>query len=189
MSTAFVSCSCRQRGAVLVVSLLLLLVMTILGLSSVGTVVLEEKMSANSYDRSLAFQAAEAALRVGELRALDQSIAANADFNNYGLYTDVDDTCPDTPSPCVSGLCSQPDGDCTERWLDSSFGGWVSVDAAVSSSAGTPQYFIEFLGGNFPCNPQNHSSNLNCSRYRVTARSQPITGRASVMLQSIYAAN
>ena len=59
----------RQRGAALVTVIVLLLVMTLLGLVSVRATVLEERMSAGMYDRSLAFQAAEAALREGERRA------------------------------------------------------------------------------------------------------------------------
>jgi len=178
----------RQRGAVLVVSLLMLLIITILGLSSVSTMVMEEKMSANTYDRNLAFQAAEAALRVGEQRAAVQAAGSppNKDFDNGGLYDDSDGDCG--TSICKDGLCSQPDKDCTERWLDSSFNGWVNA-TKVSDLAGTPQYFVEFLGGSFPCDPQDVNNNLNCSRYRITARSQATADRAQVMLQSIYATN
>ena len=181
------ACKGTQKGAVLFVSLLLMIVMTVLGLSSVSTVLMEEKMSANAYDRSLAFQAAEAALRVGEARALVQSgtTPPNAEFDNGGLYTDTTtDSCG--VSPCSYGLCSQPDKDCTERWLDSDFTGWVDA-SEVSGLAGTPQYFIEFLGGNFPCNPQDKDNNLNCSRYRITAQSNPAAGRAAVVLQTVFA--
>ena len=48
----------RQRGAVLVTVLVLLMVMTLLGLVGIRTTLLEERMSASLYDRSLAFQAA-----------------------------------------------------------------------------------------------------------------------------------
>lgn len=56
----------RQRGAVLVVSLILLLVMTILAISSSQVVRLQERMAGNIRDMDLAFQGAEAALREGE---------------------------------------------------------------------------------------------------------------------------
>jgi type IV pilus assembly protein PilX len=58
--------STNQRGAVLVVSLLLLLVMTILALSATQTSLLQERMSGNMRDRELAFQSAEAGLRDAE---------------------------------------------------------------------------------------------------------------------------
>ncbi|WP_241520972.1 pilus assembly PilX family protein, partial [Steroidobacter cummioxidans] len=48
-----------QRG----VALVLLLVATVIGLASVRGTNLQERMSANMYDRSLAFQRAESALK------------------------------------------------------------------------------------------------------------------------------
>ena len=58
-----------QRGAVLIMALVLLLAMTLLGLTGVRTIVQEEKMAAATQDRNLAFQAAEAAPREGEAAA------------------------------------------------------------------------------------------------------------------------
>src|SRR5690606_2392355 len=55
-----------ERGAALVVSLVLLLVVTILGVTSMRTTTLQERMAGNMRDSNLAFQAAEAALREGE---------------------------------------------------------------------------------------------------------------------------
>jgi type IV pilus assembly protein PilX len=56
----------RQRGAVLAVSLIFLLILTLLGISSMKSTLLEEKMAGNMRDQSVAFQSAEAALRLGE---------------------------------------------------------------------------------------------------------------------------
>lgn len=56
----------NQRGAALLVALVMLLVVTIVALSSMQSSLLQERMSANIRDHQLAFQAAEAALRVGE---------------------------------------------------------------------------------------------------------------------------
>ena len=55
-----------QKGAVLVVSLVLLLVMTIVGVTSLRTITLEEKMASNTQNRNMALQAAESALRNAE---------------------------------------------------------------------------------------------------------------------------
>jgi type IV pilus assembly protein PilX len=57
----------QQTGAVLIVSLILLLVMTILALSSSQAVRLQERMAGNVRDTDLAFQGAEAGLRDAEL--------------------------------------------------------------------------------------------------------------------------
>lgn len=58
----------RESGAVLMVSLVMLLVLMVLGVSSMGTVILEEKMAGNMRDQDLAFQATEAGIRDAEAR-------------------------------------------------------------------------------------------------------------------------
>ncbi len=55
-----------QRGAVLLVGLVMLLLMTIVGLAAVRNSEIQELMAGNLRDRNLAFQAAEAGLRAGE---------------------------------------------------------------------------------------------------------------------------
>ncbi|GEM_PF-1013584 len=49
----------RQRGAVLIVSLVILVVLTLLGLNSMQTATLEERMSGHQRDRATALAAAE----------------------------------------------------------------------------------------------------------------------------------
>jgi len=58
----------RQRGAALVVALIMLLVMTVLGIAAMQVTRMEERMAGNSRDVNLAFQAAEAGLRDAEKR-------------------------------------------------------------------------------------------------------------------------
>ena len=58
----------RQQGAVLVVSLLMLLIMTVLGIAAMQMTRFEERMAGNSRDINVAFQSAEAGLRDGEER-------------------------------------------------------------------------------------------------------------------------
>lgn len=56
----------QQQGAVLIISLLILLSLTILGLAGVQSTALQSRMTSNQEDSSLAFQAASVALRRGE---------------------------------------------------------------------------------------------------------------------------
>lgn len=63
-----------QQGAVLVVGLLILLLLTLIGTSAMQGTSMQERMSGNMRDRNLAFQAAEAALREAE-RAVRQGTA------------------------------------------------------------------------------------------------------------------
>lgn len=177
----------RPRGAALIIALVLLVVITLVGVASLRGVVLEEKMAANHFDRSLAFQAAEAGLRAGEALALAQSQAVPA--HPLAASLSVPTSATQCSSSCNSGVCAPPGQYCHERWNRSDFTGWVNVTGVnlTAQAGGAPQYFIEFLGSNFPCDPAQPASNLSCTRYRVTARSNAGDGRAVVMLQSIYA--
>ena len=65
-STVHLSTPQRQRGAILFVSLIILLLMTILGVTAMSNVTMEERMAGNMRDSDMAVQAAEAALRSGE---------------------------------------------------------------------------------------------------------------------------
>ena len=162
-----------QRGVALIICLILLLVMSLLGVAAIRGVAMEERMAGQSYDRSLAFQATEAALRAAE------------------ILIETKPTDPTTGCSVVSllMLCAPPAAGSTPRWQDAAFTSWTDAATIGSGSlAVTPQYFVEFLGASFPCDPADQVNNLNCRRYRVTARSKDNTsGRASVMLQSIYA--
>lgn len=159
-----------QQGVALVISLVLLVLVTILALAGARTANLEEKMAANGYDRNLAFQAAEAALREAEI-----SVAASRPT-------------PASGSSCSNGICPQPVNGATPRWEDQSFTGWTNATVSLGTLAGTtPQYFIEYLGSSFPCRDGESPPSLFCKRYRITARSHPGTDRATVTLQSIYA--
>lgn len=62
----------RQRGMVLVVSLIFLLLLSMLGVSSMQSAALQEKMASSLGFRNQSFQIAEAVLRAGE-----SSILAN----------------------------------------------------------------------------------------------------------------
>jgi len=78
----------RQRGVVLVISLLMLLVLTVIGLAATRSTALEERMTANQNDQEIAFQGAEAALRYGEglLSGASQPSFAN---NTAGAFTET----------------------------------------------------------------------------------------------------
>lgn len=173
----------RQAGVALVVVLVLLLVVTLLALASLRNALLEERMSAAVLDRSLAFQAVEAALREGEAFAA---------------------TRPEpTAVGCVAGLCSKPDPDVpgdNARWLAAGFwadasGTWREATVDLGAVTIRPRYIVELLDSGLPTGGEcttsiDVSPDAACSgtasHYRITAYSQA-EGRADVMLQSIYA--
>jgi len=73
-----------QQGAVLIVALVILLIMTVIGVSAMQVTVLEEKMAGSLRDKSIAFEAAEAALRDAE-GVLSQAMIPNPSSTN-GWY-------------------------------------------------------------------------------------------------------
>lgn len=58
--------SAQQRGAALIISLILLLIMTIVGISASMNTTMQSKMAGSIADRNMALQAAEHAMRVAE---------------------------------------------------------------------------------------------------------------------------
>jgi type IV pilus assembly protein PilX len=164
-----------QSGVALVVALILLVVMTLVGLNGLRNVTLEERMTANTFDRSISFQAAEAALK--EAEALVESQAALPAMQ------------PAAGTACnaANGVCGAPTPPELERWLDNTTP-WFSATTLNNGGISiTPQYMIEFLGNGFTCSPGAAGSATNCSRYRITARSNAGADRSVVILQSIYA--
>jgi type IV pilus assembly protein PilX len=163
----------RQGGATLVVVLILLLVMTLLGLASLRSTILEERMTSNLLDRSLGFQVAEGGLREAEA-TLDPNPLPAA-FPAAGC------------NPI--GLCSRPTPGGLERWLDPGFNAW-RVGTATDPNTDPPRYIIEEMGEGpnwRDCDRKSPRHPLCMTRrYRVTVLSQQ-DGRASVLLQSIFA--
>jgi len=195
----------RQRGVTLIVVLILVLLVTLAGVAAVRSLVVEERMAANSLDRSLAMQSLEQTLRYAEGVASAQSqtvpfnsnFSANSTYYN-GFYTGTSCTATATTdeSPCttstdaVPGLCSTPTLGCNPRWTDAKFSRWATWNGTGSTLAdlNKPQYIIEFLGRTFKCRADDPQSKTECAQYRITVRTAPSAGRAFVQLQSYYLA-
>lgn len=81
----------NQSGVILVVSLIILLLLTLIGLTGMQTTSLEEKMAGNMRDKNLAFQAAEAALKAGEDKVGAGNITCNKapDIENGNFWSTV----------------------------------------------------------------------------------------------------
>lgn len=83
----------QQQGATLVVGLILMLIMTFIGLTSMKNTALEEKMAASLRNKSLAEGGAESALRAAEdflwnYYATSNGLALIADESGtFGVYT------------------------------------------------------------------------------------------------------
>ena len=163
----------RQTGAVLIVALVLLLVLTILGVAGMQNTTMEERMAGNYRDRFGAFQAAEAALRVGE-----ESIA------DYGTFSVIDFGA--TPGTYALDSYTAGIDPFDETNYQKSLDGGFSIDEVSSS----PMYFLEQL----PKVPLPQSSLVlgfqskpeDIQYYRVTGRGTGVSDRTEVVLQSTY---
>jgi len=71
-----------QSGSALIISLVFLLILTMIGIASIQDSTLQERMAGNERDRNLAFQTAEAALRVGEDHLRQAGIVFSASGTN-----------------------------------------------------------------------------------------------------------
>jgi type IV pilus assembly protein PilX len=94
----------REQGAVLVVGLIILIVLTLLGVQAMRSNVSQERMASNMRERNVAFQAAEAALRVGEATGpFDGSGVDLVDPANWAAGEETD-----TLDDFDDGLASDP---------------------------------------------------------------------------------
>ncbi|HEV7164979.1 MAG TPA: PilX N-terminal domain-containing pilus assembly protein [Gammaproteobacteria bacterium] len=164
----------RQQGVVLVISLLMLLVLTMIGLAATHGTTIEQRMTANQNDQEVAFEAAEAALRAGESQLSSGAVVDYAG-NTAGAYT-------------LSTM-----GTTNWKHID-----WNPSGTAVTGyTAGiqpvpivNPSYFIVYdpSGGG-----QTSGTSLqpdqplsNNSLYYIYARGVGMTGNTAVVLESAY---
>jgi len=116
-----------QRGAILVISLLFLLVLTMIGVASMQTTTLEEKMAGNMRDRGVALQAAESGIRDGE--AFIEGVASTAAFaGSNGLYGEYQDT----PDPFAAATWN---ANTTSR-----------AGTALEGIGAAPRFFVRYTG-------------------------------------------
>lgn len=167
----------RHRGVALFISLVLLLVLTIIGVSSVQTTTLETRMARNEHDSLLAFQAAESALRDAE--AFLQTVLTTdifSDAGGNGLWT-------------VSNL-GQPN-----RWEQDVWKPGLSVEAStvVEGVKTRPRYIIEHVASVVREenayqieDPYGTNAADRIEIFRVTARGLGGSDSAQVLLQTTF---
>ncbi|GAB6067343.1 pilus assembly protein [Methylothermus subterraneus] len=152
----------HQIGAALIVSLVMLLVMTILGVAAVQSVILEERMAGNYFDRNVAFQAAEAALRQAEA-----VIAANA-----APFDPFDQTAFNGSNGLYNTLSGSP--------IDIGSTASTAVPGtSLPEVANQPVYIIELIQKS--CNGSGDNA-----LFRITARAWGRDANTVVTLQSLF---
>ena len=165
----------NQKGIVLMVTLAITLVVTLLVISSVHATNNHILMSRNIKDGRVAFQAAEAGLRVAESFLSTETSLTAYQANSNGKYVER-----------VAGEAV--------RWQeDATWQGGNSLAAAYSDSAEPPRYIIEFVGTVVMeedwLNMDNVGGGTGAGRtqmFRVTAFGTGKTVAARSMIQSTY---
>lgn len=119
----------RQRGAALIIGLILLLILTVLGVSSMNTATMELAMAINSQQSQYAFQAAESALVtdivVGNTIVLDNNTVQGDNVRNdvYNYEPIAGINIPSTVSTAYESTLNCPQG----YELDGALGGGIGV--------------------------------------------------------------
>lgn len=168
----------HQKGALLIVALVMVLLMTIVGMTAIRGTGLQESMAGNMRERNITFQAAESGLRSGE---------AVVALTNKTL-----------PAPdCTAGFCS-------EFTPAESVGSWAVAkwsDKAAESKfkaddvASKPRYVVEevFMAPGALAAEEGSGIDVASTQvtgvpqpYRISARATGITGQSDVVVQSIY---
>lgn len=199
---------CRQSGASLIISLLMLMAVMLLGLSAAQIALSSEKASRNDRDRQVAFQAAEATLIDAEIdiqNSPDAGLSRSQLFSKdsaLGFPAETDLDCGAGLTNQGLGLCSRRPAGMTPAWQTVNFSN-VDVNSTqsvpygtftgqlftVGSSSGgggasirTPRYVIELMNYTEPGASAEKVSFI----YRITAIGYGVRDSTQVVLQSFY---
>ncbi|AUN95493.1 pilus assembly PilX family protein [Pseudazoarcus pumilus] len=158
-----------MRGAVLVVSLIMLLLLTLLGFAAMNTSVLEVLMSFNTVRQTQSLATAENVLRIGESDLEDLVVTSSADATSY-YYNHYDGG-------------TDP--------LETELRDWSGFNTEVVEGAVAGSYLIEYIGPrDIPgCTAAWEEGATGCKvhAHLVSARSNEDGSRASLrMVQSVY---
>lgn len=155
-----------QKGVVLTMALVVLVLLTILGVSAMKVSNLELLMSRNMQYKQYSFLSAEVALRAGRAQAASMTEPPLAD----GILADA------TPFPGVyvsDGALRDPYNSVT--WTDNTQVVLVSVPTGLAA------YFIEYMGDR---NAAGGDGSVRVLYYRIVGRGSD--GAASTHLESTY---
>lgn len=169
----------------MVVSLLLLLIITIMGLATMRSSTMEERMARYSSEQAVAFQAAEATLRDAEIDLTSPTSARAAVIQGLTGFA-ADCNVGSAAAAMIKGLClPTPSGpgavpvwqtqladpavaNATVTYGTYGLNPALPADGRISSVAQQPRYIVE--GFNAPIPGNSLKVGKTKTRYRVTAQ-------------------
>jgi type IV pilus assembly protein PilX len=183
-----------QRGAALIIALVMLVIMTMLGLTTMNTSVVEERMAGNVRNREVSFDAAEAAVREAEDTIFNGDYYAMSPKN--GTDNPVYEPQLDPANPDWWQL-----GDWWDPGAENTAAGWqeregdigMDDEDVVGATAAMPQYLVEYLSfftRDLNCGVDiQAAATQDCYRYayRITGRGWGANTNAVTVVQSVYA--
>ena len=168
----------KQRGTVLVLSLIILSILTLVAVTGMQSSINEEKMSGNLRNHELAFQAAEGATRIA--------------FNTIDGWVNISDITG------TDGLLleetAEPDYKSSATWATA--GAYTPTTAIGNGKlAAVPKFVIKYVDNRDPCNEQNGLTATGTKQpippcpsdiYRVTGHGTGLTADTTVTIQAYY---
>ena len=196
----------RQRGAILIISLMFLVVLTMLALTTMGGITLEERMSGQYRDLNVAFQAAESALRDAErdiwhtgTASATKRAAAISGRTGFGDGSDTANGSCSTDTGLIGrGLCFANAEGPFPPYLNADLGptstiavpyGRFTGATALPGVSAQPRYIVEAIWKNIVPTPtlQSLSPVANVTTYyRITSQGSGVNPNTRVTLQEMY---
>ncbi|MDQ2068807.1 pilus assembly PilX family protein [Natronospira bacteriovora] len=173
----------QQRGAALLFSLIILLLLTVIGVTALQTTTLQERMAGAQRDRYIAFQVAEATVREVE-RFLDQLVLPTFDGTN-GLHHHASSPLNlvyEDDKRRVDWVATFAQSSVNPRSYDGAV-----IQSALPDGAVRPLWVVEEVpsagaGGPVAADEASVEGNI----YRITTLARGPSGRSLVVLQVVY---
>lgn len=180
----------HQSGAALVVGLIMLLLLTIIGLSAMQGTTLQEKMSGNMRDTTMAMQAADVALRyvevgfLGEMNSLDIGKTFSACSGNCLIVDSEGSTAAATA--LTSNFTAWENEATTYGQFAHPVTGVTIAPPAGSTITTAPQLLVEYVYFSPDDINEGSGTKAGIDFYRVTAVASGGTTNSQATAQSVF---
>ena len=166
----------NQKGATLLVALVILLVMSVVGVASMSSSNLQARMASNERQQLMALYAAESGIRAAKLFLDNLKANQLSDFKQkgLGLYSSTTDSNESLPTPPVSVDLNFADFAVGSKWTDGNSVEVIEVANTLPGNVQNARYFIEYLGQErlgltSPVDPTVPDESFRRRLYRIVA--------------------
>lgn len=167
----------KEKGFILIVSLIFLVIMSMLGISMFSGVTMDETMSGNQREKNRSLDAVQMTLNTVETWLSNPLNTVLGGTLNPGVACTASTV---QPAICASALAT-PATPATwplSATLPATPGLTVSTSGGLNTYYSQPQYYIQFLGF--------YPGTTNTAMYQVTATAQGGNDSATSVVQAVY---